>query len=105
MRELRNENNAYVTGEDQPTSAAHVTFRTTPEGPSISMGVPAEESGRLLGVLGVVTGVIGSTVAPYLMARALHIVSPGMPWQLQAGLVMLATLLPLAYFLLGRPRG
>lgn len=105
MGTLPNESNAHVARDDQPTSAAHVTFSTTPEGPSISMGVPAEQSAMLVRAIGVATGIAGSTLAPYVMARALHLVGPGMPWQLQAGLVMLATLLPLGYFLLGRRRG
>jgi hypothetical protein len=56
----------------------------------------------LVRVFAVTAGVGGSALGPYLMARALHLVGPGMPWQLQAALVMLATLLPLVYFLIGR---
>ncbi|GAA3866327.1 hypothetical protein GCM10022207_33450 [Streptomyces lannensis] len=56
-------------------------------------------------VLAVATGVGGSVFGPYLMARALHLMEAGMPWQFAVGLIILATLLPLAYFLLGRPRG
>jgi len=88
--------------DDQPTSAAHVTFRTTPEGPSIAVGVPAEQSDLLMRALGVATGIGGSALGPYLMARALQLVHANMPWQLQAGLIFLASLLPLVYFLLGR---
>jgi hypothetical protein len=36
------------------------------------------------------------------MARALNLVHAGAPWQLEAGLVFLAALLPLVYFLIGR---
>ncbi len=97
---------AHAMGDDeQPTSAAHVTFRTTPDGPSLAVGVPAEQSGLLVGTIAVATGVGGSVLGPYLMARALHLIESDMPWQLQASLIGLASLLPLAYFLLGRRRG
>jgi hypothetical protein len=96
---------AQATGEDQPTSAAHVTFRTTPDGPSIALGVPAEQSGMLVTSIVVATGIGGSVLGPYLMARALHMMESNMPWQFQAALIFLASLLPLAYFLLGRRRG
>ncbi|MYS48176.1 hypothetical protein GTY23_44800 [Streptomyces sp. SID5998] len=92
-------------GEGQPTSAAHVTFTTTPDGPSIALGVPAEQSGLLVTSIAVVTGVGGSVLGPYLMARALHMMEANMPWQPQAALITLAALLPLVYFLLGRRRG
>ncbi|MFE6408932.1 hypothetical protein ACFVOR_18585 [Streptomyces sp. NPDC057837] len=88
--------------DDQPTSAAHVTFRTTPEGPSIAIGVPAEQSCSLIRVVGVAIGIGGSVFGPYLMARALNLVRTGAPWQLEASLVFLASLLPLVYFLIGR---
>ncbi|MFF5025041.1 hypothetical protein ACFY2J_12515 [Streptomyces collinus] len=91
--------------EGQLTSAAHVTFRTTPDGPSIAVGVPAEQSGLLVTSIVMATGVAGSVLGPYLMARALHMVEANMPWQLQAALIALASLLPMAYFLLGRRRG
>jgi len=97
-----NETHALGTSEDQTTSAAHVTFRTTPDGPSIAVGVPAEQSGRLVGTIAVATCVVGSIVGPYLMARAVHMVASGMPWQVQFGLIVVAALLPLAYFLIGR---
>jgi hypothetical protein len=90
------------SSDEQPTPAAHVTFTTTPDGPSIALGVPAEQSHLLMRALGVATGIGGSALGPYLMARALNLVHAGMPWQLEAGLVFLATLLPLVYFLLGR---
>jgi hypothetical protein len=90
------------SSDEQPTSAAHVTFTTTPEGPSIAVGVPAEQSHLLVRGLGVATGIGGSALGPYLMARALDLMHAGMPWQLEAGLVFLAALLPLVYFLLGR---
>ncbi|MFD8419083.1 hypothetical protein [Streptomyces sp. NPDC059668] len=96
---------AQYLGEGQPTSAAHVTFRTTPDGPSIALGVPAEQSGLLVTSIVVATGVGGSVLGPYLMARALHMMEANMPWQLEAALITLASLLPLAYFLLGRRRG
>ncbi|RSS64198.1 hypothetical protein [Streptomyces sp. WAC06273] len=95
---------APVQDEEQPTSAAHVTFRTTPDGPSIALGVPADQSGLLVTSVVVATGVGGSIFGPYLMARALHMMEANMPWQLQAALIVLASLLPLAYFLLGRRR-
>ncbi len=97
-----NQIDALSTSDDQPTSAAHVTFRTTPEGPSFSVGVPAEHSGVLVGAVAVATCVVGSIVGPYLMARALHVTASDMPWQVQFGLIILAALLPLAYFLIGR---
>jgi len=59
----------------------------------------------LVRVLAVATGVGGSALGPYLMARALHLMAVGMPWQLEVSLIILATLLPLAYFLLGRRSG
>ncbi|MEU6984088.1 hypothetical protein ABZ946_11740 [Streptomyces sp. NPDC046324] len=96
---------AQVEDAGQPTSAAHVTLRTTPDGPSIALGVPAEQSGLLMTSVVVATGVGGSVFGPYLMARALHMMEAAMPWQLQAALIVLASLLPLAYFLLGRRRG
>ncbi|PAZ16918.1 hypothetical protein CLM62_05450 [Streptomyces sp. SA15] len=69
------------------------------------MGVPAEESGMLVRVVAVATGVAGSALGPYLMARALHLMEAGMPWQFEVSLIILAALLPLAYFLLGRRSG
>ncbi|WP_141205804.1 hypothetical protein [Streptomyces griseorubiginosus] len=95
---------AQAIGDDQPTAAAHVTFRTTPDGPSIAVGVPAEQSGLLVTSIAVATGIGGSVLGPYLMARALHMMESNMPWQLEATLIFLASLLPLAYFLLGRRR-
>ncbi|MEU1450074.1 hypothetical protein [Streptomyces mirabilis] len=105
MVALPNQINPQVTSDDQPTSAAHVTFRTTPDGPSIAVGVPAEQSDMLVRVLAVATGIGGSAFGPYLMARALRLLDVQAPWQLQASMIVLATVLPLAYFLLGRRRG
>lgn len=99
---MASQGNAHVTSDDQPTTAAHVTFRTTPEGPSIAVGVPAEQSGRLVGTVAVATGVVGSILGPYLMARALHLVASDSPWQFQVSLIIMAAMLPLAYFLIGR---
>lgn len=99
---MNNPGNLHVTSDDQPTTAAHVTFRTTPEGPSIAVGVPAEQSGMLMGAVAAAVGVAGSIVGPYLMARALHMVAADTPWQLQVSLIIGAALLPLAYFLIGR---
>ncbi|WP_030024416.1 hypothetical protein [Streptomyces monomycini] len=93
---MNDQNNA------QPTSAAYVTFSTTPEGPSIALGVPAEQSGLLMRSVSAATGVAGSALGPYLMARALHLVKSDAPWQLQVALLVLAALLPLLYILLGR---
>ncbi|MFI1398576.1 hypothetical protein [Streptomyces sp. NPDC020681] len=56
----------------------------------------------MAGTVAVATGVVGSVVGPYLMARALHLVASDMPWQLQASLIIVAALLPLAYFVIGR---
>jgi hypothetical protein len=101
----QNQSDAQVMTDGEPTAAAHVIFRTTPEGPSIAVGVPAEQSGMLMRVLAVATGVGGSVLGPYLMARALHLMEAGMPWQCELSLIILAALLPLAYFLLGRRSG
>jgi hypothetical protein len=95
-------NNSAVNIE--PSASAHVTFSTFPDGPALAVGVPAEHSQTLMRVIAAGTGVAGSTLGPYLMARGLHQMSPGMPWQLQASLILLAALLPLAYFLLARHR-
>ncbi|MFJ9703251.1 hypothetical protein [Streptomyces fradiae] len=98
------QSNDGTMSNDQPSTSAHVTFTTIPDGPALAVGVPAEHSQTLMRVIAAGAGVAGSTFAPYLMARGLRQVSPGMPWQLQAGLILLAALLPLAYFLLSRHR-
>jgi hypothetical protein len=100
-----NHSSSIATSDDQPTLAAHVTFTTVPDGPTLAVGVPAEHSETLMRVVAAGIGIAGSAFAPYLMARALHQVSSGMPWQLQASLILLAALLPLAYLILGRRRG
>ncbi|MFD0367739.1 hypothetical protein [Streptomyces sp. NPDC127114] len=96
--------NGTAENDNQPSTSAHVTFSTLPDGPALAVGVPAEHSQTLMRVIAAGTGIGGSTFAPYLMARGLHQVSPGMPWQLQAGLILLSALLPLAYFLLSKHR-
>ncbi|WP_043254669.1 hypothetical protein [Streptomyces sp. Tu6071] len=87
---------------DQPTSAAYVTFSTTPDGPSVTMSVPSGQSHLMLATVPTVTGVLGSALGPYLMARALDVVGTGTPWQLQSGLLTLAALLPMAYIVISR---
>ncbi|MEU8949918.1 hypothetical protein [Streptomyces sp. NPDC048489] len=98
-------NEAQTADDGQPTSAAFVSIRTFTDGPSVNVGVPAEQSGLLVGAVTVAAGVGGSIVGPYLMARALHVMAPGTPWQLQSAMLCMAALLPLVYFLLDRRRG
>jgi hypothetical protein len=99
------QSDAQTADDGQPTSAAFVSIRTFADGPSVNVGVPAEQSGLLVGAVTVAAGAGGSILGPYLMARALRLVAPGMPWQLQSALLCMGALLPLVYFLLNRRRG
>lgn len=87
---------------DQQTVAAYVTFTTTPEGPTLSVGVPEQHSVRLLETLRITSGVIGSVTAPYLMAKALESVKATEPWQVPAVFLAVSALLPLLYICLYR---
>ncbi|MER6915000.1 hypothetical protein ABT354_25265 [Streptomyces sp. NPDC000594] len=86
---------------EEPSAAAYVVFSTTPEGPSLSVGAPADRSELLFGFLSTATAMGASVLGPFLMARGLAAVGVDSPW-LAPGMMLLATLLPLVYVVLQR---
>ncbi|MFD9999825.1 hypothetical protein [[Kitasatospora] papulosa] len=84
--------------DERPSSAAYVKITTTRSGPSFEASVPGEAAGRMLKTSHLAFGICGTVIAPPVMAKALDVVGLGMPWQMTALLLALASMLPLACY-------
>ena len=83
-----------VPDAEEPTGSAWVSITTTPDGPTLTASLPNRESGQALRTLGAVSGVAGSVIGPYLMAKALALLAAASPWQFEVACLMVAAVLP-----------
>ncbi|MCL8012887.1 hypothetical protein [Streptomyces sp. AS02] len=85
---------ALVLDTGEPTGSAYVSITTTPDGPALTASVSEKESGQALRTLTAFSGVAGSVIGPYLMAKALALLATASPWQFEVACLMLAAVLP-----------
>ncbi|WP_328938946.1 hypothetical protein OG288_33565 [Streptomyces tauricus] len=83
-----------VLDAPEPTGSAYVSITTTPDGPALTASVPERESGHALRTLNAFSGVAGSVIGPYLMAKALSLLATTSPWQFEVACLMVAAVLP-----------
>jgi hypothetical protein len=82
----------------EATEAAYVTITTTANGPTLRASVPAAESRRMLDTTEFICGVVASLISPFVMAKALDVGSPHLPWQARLACIFVAACTPLAYY-------
>lgn len=86
---------------EEPTEAAKITIFTVPDGPGITVSVPAGSSGHMLESVTCLGVTAASTVGPIAV---LKVVPADWPWPVGGGLALLLALMPLVYFLLSSRR-
>ncbi|MBD0707110.1 hypothetical protein BU197_01355 [Streptomyces sp. CBMA291] len=86
---------------EEPTGAATVTIFAVPEGPGITVSVPASSSGHMLESVTCLGVTAASMLGPIAL---LKVVPADWPWPVGGGLALLLALMPLAYVLLSTRR-
>lgn len=89
-------------GSEEPTAAAFLKITTKPDWPDLTVSVPGTEANRMLEAVELVCGIGGIALAPFLMAKALEIVSPDLPWEAGVACMIIAAILPLAVYWLAK---
>ena len=93
---------AVTSLEEEPTAAAYVKITTTSDGPIFLASVPEKEAGRMLETVEMISGIGGTVIGPFMMAKTLELGDAGMPWQIRTVLLALAALLPMVCYWLRR---